>query len=320
MALDVQATILTEAGPSIGLGHLSRCVALYDALVAVGVETSLIVSGEAPVHVIGQRPVRDIPWQTPTQAALLAEGVDLAVVDSYIAPSDVYEAVRATVRLSVYLDDTARLAYPSGVVVNGNPRAADLGFDLRNAPRLLLGPRYQLLRSEFRNQAPRQVRDRVSRVLLVSGGSNIEDARERMAQAVADACPRAILDVVDSPRSALQMKRAMLECDVAVSAAGQTLYELAATGTPCIAVCVADNQVAQARAFEDAGALSLAGILGSEPVFDRIPALLEELEDPSARESMARAGQSLIDGEGAERVARYCVGLLEDQGREGESR
>ncbi len=38
------------------------------------------------------------------------------------------------------------------------------------------------------------------------------------------------------------MRDVMLSSDVAISAGGQTLYELARTGTPTVAVSVADNQ------------------------------------------------------------------------------
>ncbi len=38
------------------------------------------------------------------------------------------------------------------------------------------------------------------------------------------------------------MKNAMIKCDIAISAAGQTLFELARIGVPTYAVQVAENQ------------------------------------------------------------------------------
>ena len=48
----------------------------------------------------------------------------------------------------------------------------------------------------------------------------------------------------------------MLEADIAVSAGGQTLFELARVGTPTAAVCVADNQINNLRGFTKLGFLN----------------------------------------------------------------
>ena len=49
------------------------------------------------------------------------------------------------------------------------------------------------------------------------------------------------------------MKSLICSCDIAVSAAGSTLYEICACGVPLITYVLADNQYEGAKAFEEKG-------------------------------------------------------------------
>ena len=71
--------------------------------------------------------------------------------------------------------------------------------------------------------------------------------------------------------------------DLAISRAGGTVWELAASGTPAILVpyphATADHQTLNARHFERGG----GAVVVPEPELDRVPALVDELlADPAA--------------------------------------
>lgn len=304
---NIVCVILTEAGAAVGLGHLTRCVALYDAFEACGVSCELVVAGEAPEHVVESRGVLLDDWRSSEAAALITKDADIAVIDSYHADLSTYRTVSETVAVPVYLDDTARIHYPRGFTVNGNPAAEKLSFARQSDSCYLLGSRYQLLRPEFAGLDQRAIREEVARVMIVSGGSDAAGMLSAVGAAVAAASPNIVLDVVDSPRTAAEMREAMLSADIAVTAAGQTLYELAATGTPAIAICVADNQVAQAKAFEEAGAITLAGTWGESDFLGRVQSSLRTLSPAAPRRAMSAAARNLVDGLGASRVASVCV-------------
>lgn len=309
-----EAVFLTEAGPAIGLGHAARCVALYDAFERRGVTCTLVLAGAVPAHIVGSRTVVQADWWSVDAAIRQASGADVCIVDSYHADLPTYEAVSATVPVAVFLDDTARLSYPPGIVVNANPDAADLAPFGERGVTPVLGVGYQLLRSEFRLEGPRMQRERIERVLLVSGGMDIGSLLERMRAVVTTALPGAAIDAVDSPRTAAEMREAMLAADVALSAAGQTMYELAATATPTVAVCVADNQRSQVLAFERRGAVAFAGMWGESGTEGEAGRLLRKLASRQERESLAAAARQLVDGAGADRVAARCLERLESQG------
>ena len=65
--------------------------------------------------------------------------------------------------------------------------------------------------------------------------------------------------------------------DLAISRAGGTVWELAASGTPAILVpyphATADHQTLNARHFERGG----GAVVVPEPELDRVPALVDEL-------------------------------------------
>lgn len=307
MTSSIRVAILTESGSLVGLGHIARCVALYDAFEMLGSDCRLIVSGEVSASVVGSRRFEIRDWQEPAAAVECVKNTDIAIVDSYVADLCVYEAIAARVSTCVYIDDIARLSYPRGIVVNGNPEGEQLGFRVGPETQLLLGTRFQLLRSEFRNTPERETRECVGRVLVVSSGADAGGIRNLMGNTAHNEFPDAQIDVVDAPRSAEQMRESMMLADLAVSAGGQTLYELAATGTPTVAVCIADNQVPQTQAFERARTLLLAGEWSMPDISDRLATTMSSLAPREARHEMKVRARELVDGMGAERVSEACL-------------
>ncbi|HUO94236.1 MAG TPA: NTP transferase domain-containing protein [Rhizomicrobium sp.] len=92
-------------------------------------------------------------------------------------------------------------------------------------------------------------------------------------------------------------------CDAALAAFGVTAYELAAYGVPALYLCLDQDHVLSATAFEAAGvghSLGLASEVSEEEI---ARAASDLLNDPVRRKDMRMAGLSTVDGEGAARVA-----------------
>jgi UDP-2,4-diacetamido-2,4,6-trideoxy-beta-L-altropyranose hydrolase len=304
---EIRAVILTEAGPEMGFGHLGRCVALAEALTQAGARARLIVRGEPPVALAGAHAFAHAEWFDDGLRSELLAGADVAVVDSYQATLEVCESVAARAGAVLWFDDDLRLDYPPGIIVNGSPSAQLQDYPAAKHRALLLGPSYQCLRSAFWQPAERSVAPDASRALVVFGGTDVRGLGPMVADRVRQAYPDIVLDLVDSPRTAEKMRDSMRASDIAISAAGQTLYELACTGTPTIATCTAENQEPQAREFERAGAIVLAGGWSDVRVVDAIVDLVDALAPFQERARMARAGQGLVDGGGALRVAKTAI-------------
>jgi UDP-2,4-diacetamido-2,4,6-trideoxy-beta-L-altropyranose hydrolase len=102
----------------------------------------------------------------------------------------------------------------------------------------------------------------------------------------------------------------LLDSDLAVCAGGQTTYQAAATGTPPLALVVADNQVENVRALVRSQMADTAHLSGADADSQAIRTALNELIAPSGlRQHLSENGQRLVDGQGAIRVARR-IGYL----------
>lgn len=115
-----------------------------------------------------------------------------------------------------------------------------------------------------------------------------------------------------------QMQRLMSGTDLAISAAGSTLYELCAAGTPAVTYVLADNQIAGAQGFERHGVLMSAGDIRQEAGFPQklLSAALDLAADYERRSEISARQKKLVDGGGARRV----IEALTAKGRENQWR
>jgi spore coat polysaccharide biosynthesis protein SpsF len=103
--------------------------------------------------------------------------------------------------------------------------------------------------------------------------------------------------------------------DVALCAFGVTAYELAASGIPAIYLGLGDDHVASASAFADAGmgiSLGLAAKVSDAEIARNVQWLLNK---PNVRREMRNAGLSLMDGQGAARIATDLARALVSRNR-----
>ena len=104
----------------------------------------------------------------------------------------------------------------------------------------------------------------------------------------------------------------LLGCDLAISAAGTTIYELCAAGVPTLAFSMADNQELFAKRMAAAGAVTYLGDI-------RNPEVLENLEKNVAswlsergaalllRQQESVRMHALTDGLGSRRIAQKLI-------------
>jgi len=136
-------------------------------------------------------------------------------------------------------------------------------------------------------------------VLHVAGERDYESLRERVHRD----------DYVLLP-SAPDFGAALAAPDLAISRAGGTVWELAASGTPAILVpyphATGDHQTLNAKHFERGG----GAVVVQEPELDHVPTLVDELlADRSRLEAMSSAMRSMARPEAAEEIAEELIAL-----------
>ncbi len=328
----MKVLILTEGGRTIGLGHLMRCQALArefrDARRRVIV--NFIAHADSQTEVFFKRTggsLINFDWIKDTRRTLdLAKDADLVIIDSYIAPPAVYSRIHSLNNKAYVaaIDDYNRINYKADMVINPSLcRRSDLGYNSRSLG-YLLGSEFVILRKEFRFLPQRKINNTVKRILIAFGGGNYRSLISRILSSlsgkgynfdiVSSDCPkiserRRSGIKFHSGLSALQMRRLMADCDLCISAGGQTLYELAATGTPVVAVAVAKNQMLNVRNLSLLGILKYAGWYEDKDLVREIIGSIDLMRDAGIRRKMSRLGQMHIDGNGAKKIVSYLYDI-----------
>lgn len=318
--------IFTEGGSLRGYGHVTRCSALYDEALGCGLEPRFVVNGDEEVlRVLGERRVELADWRNEACIRTQLTPDSFAVVDSYLADREVYGWISAACRRALYIDDNQRMAYPTGVVVNPSLYGHMLEYPQTPGVSYLLGPQYVILRPEFRHLPPREVRTSPGRLLVTLGGADVLNLTPMILRVLNAQFLELEKHVVVGPGftnlaeietyvnervvlhhqpDAARMRDLMLACDLAVTAAGQTIHELLATGTPFVALEVVDNQENNVRGLLTLDA-SLVQVLRSDELdLSRLPAALGMLD----MQSVGRTVSKIVDDQGAARILAALVG------------
>lgn len=334
-----RVAFITHGGPAIGLGHVSRCLALGRAFAADGADVRFVVNPDRQLTALLQRTsvmAAEVDWEAdpgPVFESLAALGPDVVVVDSYGASAEFLSTLRPVAGQVVAVDDLADRPLPVHVVVNGGVAAEALAYGVVTDAVLLLGPRYALVDPRYAAAPGQSPRGRVQRVFVSLGGGPQPDALATALAAVKALGDNIIADVALGPftagsselealtrrshsrvvvhRDISPLRDLMLAADVAISGAGMTLYELAATGTPTVIVRTADNQRLNVDGFERAGAALSGGSAGDSGLGPALESALRRLAgDPALRATVGGRARQLVDGQGALRVAREIASLI----------
>ncbi len=333
-----------DAGPGVGLGHLQRCLSLASALRERGAECAFVTppaeSSAERIAAFGfqREPVRAWTSWGPedlaqTRSAAGRHEWTTVVVDSGRKGPEYLQGLRDAGLSVCAVEDLAPFPFPCQLVVNGDAHAQRLRYRSSSGDtRFLLGPEYAVLRQEFWEVPDRRARSRIGKVLITLGGADPQNLMPPLlrvigelpvpleitaiigpyfehpdqVKAAAGSIPSAVRWVTD-PTS---VRALMEEADLAVSAAGQTLYELARVGCPTVAFTMGPDQVEQLEAITQAGCALSVGDSREGDLCARVrEALTALLSEAPLRAAMTEAGRRLVDGQGAHRVAQAVLAL-----------
>lgn len=260
----MKVDIITEGFAGTGYGHLTRCLSVYQAFEENGIEPIFTANcDEAGKRYLGNINLQVYNWlENGSRLIEQIKNTDIAIIDSYIAQKEFYKVVSDTVKKAVYIDDFIRIEYPKGIVINGSIGAENLPYKRHDNLVFFLGLDYMPLRKEFWDLKVKPQTKEIKNVLITFGGHDFRNLTFPVLDLLINKYSFLKYHVVlankdilknqtknyglsvkyYSELAAKQMLDLMMECDLAVSAAGQTTYELAAVGIPTIAIGVADNQ------------------------------------------------------------------------------
>jgi spore coat polysaccharide biosynthesis predicted glycosyltransferase SpsG len=259
------------------------------------------------------------------------------VVDSYVVGSSYIANIDRIARVLV-IDDFGRLdAYNCWMVLNFTLSAVDLAYP-HGPARLLLGPRYLLVRHRLRSLRPTvTVRDSdVRRVLVAIAGVDRHDISALAVSALRRISNELIVRVIAgaAARSSGALERAVsgagrcevvdrvsdlggeLEhADVCICGGGLTKYEAAYLGVPVAIIGQTDDQAADAALFA-ARALGVNLGLWNEISIDSMEEALTRLfTDRAKRANLSRMGLATFPSDPTGAVAASLADELTDSAR-----
>jgi len=348
----------TDASARMGTGHIMRCLVLADMLASGGAEIHFLCRQlpQALASLVSARGYRistlplgwpggeDAPqsaWNGEDQRRdaqacreLLAEGGwNWVVADHYGLDSEWESAIRMAGTRLLAIDDLGR-RHECDLLLDQNlhgDAASRYRSKLPASARLLLGPRFALLRPEFasaREQAAVRTGP-VDRLLVFMGGADAQDATSLVLEALSRSgvLPIAIDVVVGQGHPAparirqwaashpgtrchvqtSDMAQLLAASDLAVGAGGTATWERCCLGVPAIVLALAENQRQLVHGAARAGVLYApdTGLTDSVLLASHIRAVMD---NSALRESMSAQALRLVDGQGARRVVAAMKG------------
>lgn len=266
----------------------------------------------------------------------LTERTDLIVLDSYNVTSLYLKKLRNLTKCLAYIDDLNAFSYPVDILINGTASADEMRYKEKQEAKLLLGVKYNLLRKEFKEINKRETKMSISDIIITTGNSDPFHMTEKLLKYLMydrsfrtyqyhvivgagfekniwmdkEIAENRRIFLYDNPSN---MPEIMLKCDMAVTAGGSTLYELAACGVPAVVFAYADNQLVQIKALEKKGLLRYLGKyseVDGHSLLENAVYLKEHLE---YRKGMIKQLQVLVDGNGAYRIVKEVEGWMMGQ-------
>ncbi len=340
-----QIHIRVDGNEIIATGHVMRCLSIAEQLRKLGAQVTFVLADDRPRELIEHRgflvDVLDTVWDDLDQEIdifqnyIKENGVKVVLLDSYYVTLKYMQTIANLTKL-IYIDDLSRFLYPASTLVS---YGAFIDEKIYKEPYMLqkldttflLGSQYVPLRDEF-SYVPFKVGNEVRKVLITTGGTDQFNVAGKILKRLQndEECHNleyhVIVGCFNKNRDKLSnMKQKysnihlhenvtnisewMRECDVAISAAGTTTYELCACGIPSICLEVADNQEGAIR-WEQEGYMKYAGnaYKDMESCIERCrKALIEYRNNYEERLKVSKRMQSLVDGCGACRIAKHIV-------------
>lgn len=189
----------------------------------------------------------------------------------------------------------------------------------------LSGPRYATLRPEFHDLPIKVVSPRVSKVLVTFGGTDPAKLTSRISRIVSEIYPNieitAILgigaedilpiDGVTIRRNISNMALEMHRSDIVITAAGRTVFEAAATGTPVISIAQNAREATHSHLDIENGVVFLG--VGNEVSDQAIEKAIKSLvEDFALRCELSAKIIDLVDTKGVQRIAHHIETLMKE--------
>ncbi len=267
--------------------------------------------------------------------------ISVIVMDLLDKPVDYYRALSHGIeRTYVVLDNFVHKEIPAAIVVNFNIAQSQDYYKkaVLYDTEYLIGPKYAILDEDLYDIWSEKAgcRDEVKTIFVNQGGSDPYGLTVKSLEALESLNLQQEIIVVSGGAVTHHHKRELERLkpllkgnykfyenisqqkffellaisDIALTAAGNTLYEIAFFGIPSIVICHHENHNRVASEFEKQGAainLGIGSTIDRKKILDKIQLLLMNREK---RKQLSDHARSLVDGYGTTRFTERIIETL----------
>ncbi|RGP41830.1 UDP-2,4-diacetamido-2,4,6-trideoxy-beta-L-altropyranose hydrolase [Altererythrobacter insulae] len=262
---------------------------------------------------------------------------DMVIVDHYALDHIWHQRVCAG-RTVMAIDDLADRQHDCNLLLDQNFGRRPTDYDSLVPPgaKLLVGPEYALLRPEFRanRQASLERRQTVrhrTHILISMGGADQENSTGRILDTLSRSSHAKRIDVtvvlgsaaphlesvhkqaeqMPFPATVLSdvgdMASLLVDIDMAIGAAGGSVWERCCLGVPSLLLVIADNQRPATIALNEAKVAASIGDFHSSEWEDCLLFALKKWSDSEQLKEFSQRAASIVDGEGVLRVVENVM-------------
>lgn len=339
--------VRADGGVAMGTGHVMRCLGLSQAWQDSGGRSIFAMAENTPSL---QQRLRDEGIEAEplavragtaedaeqTRSLAIRTNADWVVVDGYQFGPDYQPLIKSAGFKVLLIDDYVRAEpYTADLVLNQNLQASPSLYVKRGpSTHLLLGPRYAMLRREFRpwRNWKRETPPMARKILVTMGGSDPDNLTAKVIEAIQNlSVPsleatilvggsnphlRSMEELIRGHRfpirlviDARNVSEWMAWADVAIAGAGTTFWEMCFLGLPGLLLVLAPNQE---KIAETAEKMRIAWVLDKDSEVNAstiAEKLADLLNSENSRKQQSTNGRKLVDGLGAGRVVAFLSGL-----------
>ena len=333
-----------DANETLASGHIMRCITIALEFVQEGNAVTFLIADANPrvlleryklPYIILNTDWNNLEGELEVLVPILKNPEDILIIDSYLVTENYMNTVYTKVK-TVYIEDQMQKKYSTHILINYNLYYFIFDYPRKyqdSGTRLFLGAQYTPLRSEFSEHKAYEVRKKARDILVMCGGGDEKGFLKSFLSEISDIGTlhfHIVIGAYNKDKKELKKRyegrdniymyenisninEVMRMCDIAVSAAGNTLYELCAVGTPTIFFTYSYNQKYDYIGFTENDIMLYAGNIddGKERIIKNITRYVTSLIDNrEERFKMSNKMTYLIDGLGAKRIVKN---ILEDE-------
>lgn len=313
----------TEAGEGIGFGHVIRMKALYEELNPKN-NCNFYLFFKGNKKNIFDFDFQRLNWIENDYILNDLPEDSIIIIDSYLSKEDFYIKCKKKFYKTIIFDDYNRIKYYGNLIINPNLYGHMLNYSNQNLE-IISGEKYIILRKQFRKDKKEfKVKEKINSILITLGGSDYRNLLPEIINMLKDKdygnikvlCGNEKIKKVFIKKNGYKnfeyfgfvdqnkMIDLLLNIDVVISSAGQTMHELAYLGIPTVSICIDHDQEKNIEYYFSNNFILAKLNWNDFNLMNKINLNIEKLKLKKIRDKISQIGKNLIDGKGVERISK----------------